>query len=169
VNGTQRRARRGFTLLEVLVAVLVLSVVVYLAAQGGVYLTANSLLVQEDARAESELRLAVAALQRDLGAAVAAEAVTSWRGAGLLIRRDKDVAVMEGGWSGGMDEGVLYVLSDQGDLQRTEVATKDTMLVARNITAFEVRSSFGGSAEIALRAGGDPKSPITGVYLVWQP
>jgi hypothetical protein len=157
-----RRTRRGFTYLELMIGVLVSSVIVTVGTLAWKPISESTLSLRNRARDVSEMRLAVEALLADLGGAETALPGPDENE--LLIVREQAVAELQGAWSGGGDEGILYSLSG-GDLVRQDLALGSSIVIAQHLGEFGVERVDGIETHVTLRAGAglDERS----VELVW--
>jgi prepilin-type N-terminal cleavage/methylation domain-containing protein len=145
-----RRARAGFTLVELLVSVVVASIVLTLAMLGWRPMARATLGLRDRARDGAELRLAVECLLADLGGADTA--LPTSEPAELHIVREQAVAELAGAWSGGGDAGILYAL-EGGLLSRQDAALGTAVVVAGGLTGFAVERVAGTETHVTLSAG----------------
>lgn len=154
------RAADGHTLLELLVATVVSSILVMVALQAWKPASRATLGQRDRARADTELRIAAGALLADLGGAQTALPAP---GGGLEILRVQALAERLGAWSGGDDDGIEWTL-DAGRLSRWDHELGTELVLADGLTGFEVTSQ-ASETHIVLAAGdGDDARTLE---LVW--
>ena len=155
-----RRNRRGFTLLE-LVIVLMVSTLVFLLAgalQSSYGKRSTDLLVR--AETVRELQLAVEAMRQDAGAATD---LRRWSPTALHILREAAPLAAVGLVIQGADAGVEYELVG-ADLIRTDLEFGGSFVTATGLTDFEVTDT-GAQVVVRLAAGNGTEAKE--VFLRW--
>jgi type II secretory pathway component PulJ len=154
------RAVDGHTLLELLVATVVSTILVIVALQAWRPASHSTLNLRDRARADTELRFAADALLADLGGAQTALPAA---GGGLEIVRVPALATRIGAFSGGDDDGIVWSL-DAGRLSRWDHELDTELVLADGLTGFDVDRQ-ADETHIVLRAGaGDDARRLE---LVW--
>jgi len=154
-----RSQSQGHTLVEMMVAVTVLTIFMGMVAKAQQPFTLMVYDLQDRARASSELHLAVDWLSRDIGAA---ERLTREGSSRLLIHREAAAAIADG--VRGADLGIRYSLED-GMLVREDLNRKQEFVVAAHLVAFGVARS-GSELKIGIIDGREPEQHK--VTLVWR-
>jgi prepilin-type N-terminal cleavage/methylation domain-containing protein len=161
-----RRRGRGFTLVEVLVAAVLVGVFATISAGAARFVGTSTAAMRERARATTELRMATEYLRQDLGAA---ESVEIAEGDALRITRRPACARLAGSLvhlpSGDADAGVRYALRD-ARLVRTEIASGTEVVVAMAMTAFTLSERSDDEIGVYVAAGHGPERRA--VTLVWR-
>ena len=142
------RAADGHTLLELLVATVISTILVIIALQASKPASHAALSLRDRARADTELRLAAGALLADLGGAQTALPAA---GGGLEIVRVPDLAQRIGAFSGGDDDGIVWSL-DAGRLSRWDHELDTDLVLADDLTGFDVTRQ-GSETHILLGVG----------------
>ena len=151
---------RGYTLIELMVAVIVSSLVMMIALKANIAFQDSTLAMRDRASVVVELRLAASYLLADFGGADTALP----DGGGLQIRREQAIAELLGAWDevSGEDEGIIYSLAD-GELTRWDVPL-DTEVVVARLTRFEV-TRRADETTVVLGAGSGLNE--RSVELIW--
>ena len=158
-----RRARpgAGLTLLELLVAVVVSTVLVLSAMAVWTPLDGATLSLRDRARAAGELRLVTDQLLADLGGA---ESVLPNLDGELRVVRRPEVASLLGA-PAGLDAGIVWGLSD-GVLVREDLQLNTVFTASRALAAFTVSLDAGETViDLAAGTGDDAR----GLELRWSP
>ncbi len=143
------RARAGLTLVELLVGVTLSSILMTIAMQGWRWSQGSTLALRDRSQVVSELRVAFESLLQDLGGAETALP----SGDNLTITREQAVAEVQGAWSAGTDDGIVYSL-DGENLVREDLELGSIVVVAKGIDEFAV-SRAGGMTHIVITAGNE--------------
>jgi len=152
------RGERGATLLEVMVAGVIVALMSVGIAHAWRFVGGSTVKLRDRARAIAELQMAVEYLRSDLGGAARAGL---GRGGRLRIERPAAVAAVEGGSS------VVEYRLDGGRLIRGEPDLGRETVAALDLTAFTVRRDPGGEVTIRLETG--RTATRYGATLVWLP
>ena len=138
----------GHTLLELLVATTVSTLIVVLAMEAWRPMGSSALGLRDRARADTELRLAADALLQDLGGAQTALPGPDGE---LQIVRVPALAQRLGAFSGGDDDGIVWSFAD-GRLSRWDHELSGDFVLADGLTAFTVTRD-GDETHVLLGAG----------------
>ncbi|HTE04950.1 MAG TPA: type II secretion system protein [Planctomycetota bacterium] len=155
-----RRHERAHTLVELLVAVTISSLLVNVAMMAWRPISHSTLTLRDRAADETELRLAVEALLADLGGA---QTALPTAGGELRIVREQAVAELAGAWDGS-DDGISWSLQD-GKLVRLDLALGTELVVAAGLTDFDVTRPGGTETHVLLGIGADDDART--LELVW--
>lgn len=159
-NSPQRRVRNsGHTLVEMMVAVTVLTIFMGMVAKAQQPFTAMVFDLQDRARASSELHLAVDWLSRDIGGAATLTREGNDR---VLIQREAAAALADG--VRGADQGIRYSFED-GMLVRRDLNRKEEFVVAAHLVAFGVART-GSELKLGIIDGREPEEHQ--ITLVWR-
>ena len=160
---TARRAQSGFSLVELMLVSVLLSIVTILALRAFGPVASNTRSLRAQAAGVSELRCAVESLLADLGGAAQLRRTGD---SSFRMVREQAVAEVQGAWDllDG-DAGITYTL-DGADLRRSDLALETSVIVARSLSRFEVTRT---GAETRLLLEVDDGQDTPSVTLVWDP
>jgi len=151
--------RNGHTLVEMMVAVTILSIFMVMVARAQQPFTKMIYGLQDRARASSELHLAVDWLTRDFGGAAI---VTREDKNSLSIVREEAVAKVDG--VRGADRGIQYTWRD-GMLIREDRNRKQEFVVAADLVSFTILEARN-ELRIELVDGLEPEEHK--LTLIWR-
>ena len=157
------RREQGHSLLEVLVASMLLAMISIAVMRVGPELTSGTAKLTARARTVGELRIAVESILQDMGGA----ADVSWMNNDRLeIIREEELAVWLGAWVPGPgDAGIQYELETEG-LVRTDLALGSAVVVAREIDVFTVTET--GNARVTITLGSGEGLAERSLQLIWE-
>lgn len=159
-----RRPREsGFSLVELLLVAILLSIVTILALRAFGPVAGNTRALRAQAAAVGELRCATEMMLADFGGAASVRKASA---SSFLLKREQAVAEVQGAWSPvDGDLGITYSL-DGSDLRRTDAALGTSVLVARSLSRFEIDRA-GAVTSILMEADDGQDTPS--VTLLWDP
>jgi hypothetical protein len=156
-----RRAQAGHTLVELVVVTTLMALLTALIAQAWKPIGHSTANLRREAVGLTELRLGLAYLREDLGAATR---LTETDRDVLHIEREPHTLSRYGLGEPGTDLGVNYSFVE-GTLIREDRYTGESFAVARELSGFKVEAQANGGARIVLsaKAGAEEKS----LEVVW--
>lgn len=162
-RSAQRKANEsGHTLVELVVVTTIMALLTVLITQAWRPIAHHTANLRAEATGLTELRVGLAFLRQDLGAARRVSVVNR---TGLHIEREVDVLSLVGLGRPTKDQGVDYAL-DGEVLMREDHYTGERFAVARGISGFDVESQAHGGARMLLqtKAGKQIKS----IEVLWS-
>ncbi len=149
--------QRGLTLVELMMASILLAIMTVAIGAGSHLLGGASIQLRDRAHSAAQLRLAVEHLCEDLGAADKLKVNSRKK---LTITLEDDAADLAG------YDRVVYKL-DGNRLVRTVKPKGDPVTVSRDLLAFEIDSPFGEEVYVRLATGRLEENHS--VRLTWTP
>lgn len=156
-----RKVRSGHTLVEMVVVGTILALVATFSARAWGPIGGSIVGLRDRAVGAAELRVAVAWLLSDLGAADRVEKHDDV----LRIRREAAAVRTLVGAGGDEDRGLEYSVRD-GLLRRKDRLTGEEFVVARAVREFQLRPSGAHDLRISLTAG--QEEDLRTITLLWH-
>lgn len=157
------RGEQGHSLLEVLVASMLLAMISIAVMRVGPELASGTSKLTARARTVGELRSAVESILQDMGGADDVNWMNQDR---LEIIREEEYAEWLGAWVPGPgDAGIQYELETEG-LVRTDLALGSAVVVAREIDVFTVDKV--GNSRVTITLGSGEGLAERSLQLIWE-